>query len=154
MIDKLRGGPLKKFSDLLPFGSAGEIEFIQDLAQKKFEEIALANGFEVITLKNHDFEKWDYILIRVAVSYSKRDLQLLDVLVEALLRKRLKMKIGLFDASRLKNMEDFKGFFPGLECVYQTPVVGFWEKGILKILKTGKDAADFLFEVCNKSSNQ
>ena len=68
---------------------------------------------------------------------------LLDDMSTAL-RQQPHWKVEVFDTSLLKAMEDFDRFIPGIAPVYQTPVVGLWVDGELRVRKTGKEARDFI----------
>ncbi len=48
-------------------------------------------------------------------------------------------------------MEDFEKYVPGIGKVFQTPVVGYWEDGLLKEKAWGKKGRDLLSEALGLS---
>jgi hypothetical protein len=88
------------------------------------------------------------ILLGVA-SYSVADLALLDMVDEAHGHASAWPRIDVFDVVECRSMEDFEKYVPGIGKVFQTPVVGLWEEGVLKEKAWGKAGRDLLSKVLN-----
>ena len=84
------------------------------------------------------------ILIGVA-TYSIQDLSLLDSI-----ESKLSIKTGrqettqLFDVLKCTDMDDFEEYVSGIGKVFQTPVLGVWESGILQYKAAGWSARKWL----------
>lgn len=84
------------------------------------------------------------ILIGIA-PYSLPDLQLVDKLTEVLKRRPgVRDSVQIFDVLSCSKMVDFEGYVPGVGSVYQTPVLGIWENGILVERATGAKARQII----------
>jgi len=80
------------------------------------------------------------LLLGIA-SYSINDLKLLDTLNQAFVNKTLRIEcVDVFNVINGYTMEDFEKYFPGIGKVYQTPIAGMWEDGLLKDISWGKSA--------------
>ncbi len=88
------------------------------------------------------------ILLGVA-SYSLPDLALLDTLNEADGQGSIWPRLDVFNVLECKSVQDFERYVPGLGKVFQTPVVGYWEDGVLKENAWGKAGRDLLAKVLN-----
>jgi hypothetical protein len=85
------------------------------------------------------------ILIGVAASYSIPDLQLLDEINKRLSGESIiSDRVDVFDISSCKEMKDFENYIPGIGNVYQTPIIGYWENGVLKESLSGFHARNWL----------
>jgi hypothetical protein len=84
----------------------------------------------------------EVVWIAVA-SYSVPDLELLDA-IEAKLKGGQTETIYLFDLSAFPDFKDFERVLPGIGRVYQTPVVGSWNDGVLKERLSGAVARAWL----------
>lgn len=79
--------------------------------------------------------------------YSLPDLQLLDALRETLERKPDRQgTVQIFDVLNCATMGDLDAYIPGIGRVYQTPVVGIWEKGVVVQKGCGAKARLFIVE--------
>ncbi len=99
-------------------------------------------------------------LIGVA-TYSEYDLRLLDLLEEAMIssapaahhRQRHPAavadcatipspspQVDIFSVGECRTQADFEKYIPGLETVFQTPVVGVWRDGVLQKKGSGAQA--------------
>jgi hypothetical protein len=88
------------------------------------------------------------LLIGVA-TYSREDLRLLDLVEEALKHQDgTGPRVDVFNTLDCRTDEDFARYVPGLGKVHQTPVVGVWEKGVLKEKAWGKPARDLVIQIC------
>jgi hypothetical protein len=86
------------------------------------------------------------ILLGVA-SYSVADLALLDTLNEALEQGSIGPRLDVFNVLECRSIHDFEKYVPGLGKPFQTPVVGYWEEGLLKEKAWGKAGRDLLANV-------
>jgi hypothetical protein len=83
-------------------------------------------------------------LIGVA-TYSEPDLRLLDLLGEVLERgDENAPDIEVFNTLDCHSPDDFDKYIPGIGKVFQTPVVGAWQNGVLKAKASGQSARDLL----------
>ena len=83
-------------------------------------------------------------LIGVA-TWSGYDMRLLDVIAEALRRNPVDPPtIDVFNTADCSRQQDFDRYISGIGSVLHTPVVGFWNNGLLKISLQGHDAREFL----------
>jgi hypothetical protein len=89
------------------------------------------------------------LLIGLA-SYSIRDVELAQAIISRPLSERTSLVIEFFNVLDVVNMEGFQQYIPGIEPIYQTPVIGIWEDGILVRSAQGTAAVqaikDLLFE--------
>ena len=77
------------------------------------------------------------MLLGVA-SYSVADLAVLDTLNEAASSKEaIWPRLDVFNVLDCRSIQDFEKYVPGIGKVFQTPVVGYWEEGLLKEKKRG-----------------
>jgi hypothetical protein len=84
------------------------------------------------------------ILVGVA-DYSTIDMALLDAL-DKIVSNQLGPDdtIQVFNVLDCTKMEDFEEYVPGIDPVYQTPVVGVWEEGQIDRRASGKPSVDLL----------
>ena len=79
--------------------------------------------------------------------YSLPDLELLDAIKEALKQKpSCEERVQVFDVLTCASMKDFDECIPGIGQVYQTPVVGVWEDGVLVQKASGAKARQLTLE--------
>jgi len=79
--------------------------------------------------------------------YSLPDLELLDAIKEALKQKpSCEERVQVFDVLTCASMKDFDERIPGIGQVYQTPVVGIWEDGVLVQKASGAKARQLTLE--------
>ena len=132
------------FSDLLNSSS--------DLAPGQQQQRA-AEQFPLLVQSSH-MELWqpgrdlpangaEVVWIAVG-SYSVHDLELLDAIEAKLTLKGRNETIYLFDVSAFPAFKDFEKYLPGIGRVYQTPVVGSWNNGVLKERLSGAVARAWL----------
>ncbi|SRR5258706_9547759 len=89
-----------------------------------------------------------WILLGIA-PYSLPDLQLVDELREGLKQgSRSDESFQVFDVLSCSTMNDFDECIPGIGSVYQTPVLGIWENGVLVEKATGAKARQLVIERC------
>ncbi len=135
-----------RFSELLEpqkGSSVQDIQRLQQLARQRFPVVLHEHGLILRDPKERIPAHGNFVVIGVAAGYSNADLQFLDE-IAAVLKQVRGDRIEIFDASTLKNMEEFEAFIPSIASVYQTPIVGFWVDGVLSERTTGKPARDFL----------
>lgn len=78
-------------------------------------------------------------------TYSLDELRLLDVLESKLSNQAGRSEtIHLFDVSACSEMGDFELYIPAIGKVFQTPVVGLWEDGVLRYKAQGASATAWL----------
>jgi len=110
------------------------------------------------------------LLIGVA-TYSSLDMRLLDLVSESvrcrrldgLMKQQLSLPAGLsafvqvpkeslhidvFSVLDCQSHEDFKPYIPSLGKVYQTPVAGLWDNGVLQSWATGAAGRTLVAQVC------
>jgi hypothetical protein len=81
--------------------------------------------------------------------YSRQDLEPLDRLKETLGRSPSSQdSVQVFDALTCTSMSDFDAHIPGVGPVYQTPVVGIWENGVLVEKASGAKATHLIITRC------
>jgi hypothetical protein len=115
----------------------------QEHANREFAERVINSNLHLWKPGDPYPDKGRRTLIGVAASYSIPDLQLLDAVDEKLDRVEYgNDRVDVFNVSDCKTMEDFEGYVPGSGNVYQTPIVGIWEDGILKQRAWGEPARD------------
>ena len=135
-----------KFVDLLDANSALGPAEQQQLAADHFSSV-VENSHMTIwrpgeELPTHADQTW----IAIA-SYSLPDLQILDALEAKLASKpRQNQIVVLFDLSSFPEFKDFERYLPGIGRVYQTPVIGHWEDGVLKDKASGAEAKNWLLQ--------
>jgi hypothetical protein len=79
--------------------------------------------------------------------YSLPDLELLDALKESHRQNSTSsQRVQVFDVLSCTNANDFDQYVPGIGRVYQTPVVGIWENGVLVQKATGLKARQLISE--------
>src|SRR4051812_35239453 len=83
-------------------------------------------------------------------SYSVADLALLDTLSEAL-GEGSGPRLDVFNVFECRSIVDFEKYVPGIGKVLQTPVVGYWEDGLLQEKAWGKAGRDLLTKVLDLS---
>jgi hypothetical protein len=103
-----------------------------------------------------------------AATYSRYDMRLLDLVYEAkchsvapasaqhVTSKGLglvelaaeQLRVDVFSVLACGSHEDFSKYVPGIGQVFQTPVVGFWEKGILREKATGAAGRGLVARIC------
>src|SRR5262249_50610849 len=87
------------------------------------------------------------LLIGVA-PYSAADLQLLDATNEVLAQARGEpIRVDVFNVLECQSMADFDSYLPGIGPVYQTPVAGLWEEGVLRETASGRAARELIARV-------
>lgn len=85
------------------------------------------------------------VLIGVA-TWSQHDMKLLDELERKLSDSPIAGdRVEIFDISDTR-AEEFDKYIPGIGRVFQTPILGIWEKGILVAARSGARARDLLVE--------
>jgi hypothetical protein len=92
------------------------------------------------------------ILIGVA-TWSGYDMQLLDMLEEALSRAKDAPLVEVFNAGILTSAEAFEDYIPGLPPPMQMPVVGVWQDGVLTERAEGYFARDLVARMFGSSSD-
>lgn len=85
-------------------------------------------------------------LIGLAPSFSLLDLRFADILNESLsINQHIKTRIDLFAVEDIKDLNSIQLYYPGLEHIPTTPVVGYWLDGLLQTIRFGGNAINFVF---------
>jgi hypothetical protein len=111
------------------------------LARSRAAGVLRGSGI-VLATDSDQLSVQDGAVVGVAF-YSLPDLELLDDL--AFDRHVLHSEtIVVFDVLSCKKMADFERWIPSIGPVYQTPVVGVWQDGLLVDVGVGKKAREIL----------
>lgn len=85
-------------------------------------------------------------LVGLAPTFSLSDMRLADLLNESLKSKPpMDLVIDVFDADDVQE-KSVAEFFPGLDRIATTPIVGIWENGRLQRVLSGADAMNFVLQ--------
>lgn len=104
----------------------------QQRARQEFPLLAEQAGFHLWQPGDSIADQGTRFLIGIETA-SRYDMILLDALADAMVDGRIgEDRIDLFDVAEIKSMADFEHYIPGIGDVYQTPVVGYWENGVLQ----------------------
>jgi hypothetical protein len=137
------------FHDLLKACNGIAVGELQESARKAFPLLVKQSRFTLWSPGQPSYHHGPRLLIGVA-TYSEPDLRLLDLLGEVLDRRtESPLHIDVFNILDGRCQQDFDKYIPGIGNVFQTPVVGFWQNGVLKDNAWGKSARDFIARVCN-----
>ncbi len=135
---------MRKFIDILN-GNFGLSPAEQQLyAQEQFHIVIANSNMGLWKLGDPTNCNGRRVIVGVAV-YSVPDLQLLDALNEMLFSSDLRNDcVQVFSVSECQAQEDFEKYVPGIGKVFQTPVVGVWEDGLLVDKAWGAAARDMI----------
>ena len=133
-----------RFIDLLNANSQLSPAEQQQRASEQFSSVVKNSRMKVWRLREQFPAQPARTCIAVA-SYSVSDLEILDALEAKLASNSTRNEIiYLFDLAASPEFSDFEKYLPGIGKVYQTPVIGFWEGGILKEKASGASAKNWL----------
>jgi hypothetical protein len=76
------------------------------------------------------------LLIGVA-TWSAHDMKLLDAVAAALQAPHPPLTVDVFNVADCPTADSFKEYIPGIDGIYQTPIVGLWSDGQLVEKATG-----------------
>ncbi|HEV3144311.1 MAG TPA: hypothetical protein VGZ47_10530 [Gemmataceae bacterium] len=96
------------------------------------------------------------VLVGVA-TYSALDLRLLEIIdrkLEEASRNGATLHVEVFNVLECRDQADFEKYIPGIGTVFQTPVVGIWENGVLVHRATGAAARSLLESRLNTDLDQ
>lgn len=140
---------MTRFADLLRYDGRRSVAEQQEAAGRRFPDLIARSPLTWWRPGDPIATEGRRLLIGVAASYSLLDLQLLDALVEEEPQsRRARPRIDVFDIEACPTMADFESYVPGIGRVYQTPVAGLWEDGILKQKAWGSSARDLIGVCC------
>jgi hypothetical protein len=143
---------MEKFVDLL-LKTPDIPDQAQQLAAELFPRVVAMSKMRLWRIGDPVSNVGSRILIGVAASYSIPDLQLLDELNKRLSSaSNISDQVDVFDVSDCKEMKDFENYIPGIGNVYHTPVIGYWENGVLKESLSGFHARNWLVNRYHLSS--
>ena len=98
-----------------------------------------------------------WVLIGIA-AWSGYDLRLLDVLAQARAKPGAQERIAVFDidveGNASRGYDYLERIIPGLGKIYQTPVVGVWESGILKQCGSGFAGRNLIVDRYNLNGDE
>jgi hypothetical protein len=113
-------------------------------------------------VKNSPFQFWQpgdpvpqrgvFVLLGVA-TWSGYDMQLLDILEEAMATPGDYPTVAVFNAGILTSMEAFYDYIPGVPDVFHTPAVGVWHDGVLTENAEGYLARDLVARMFGSTSD-
>jgi hypothetical protein len=139
---------MNRFARLLQPADDSSIAAEQAAATRAFSEAVRASGFVAASL---DTALSRDRCLRIGVApYSLADLRLLDILEAAM--RRLDdppVPIEVFSVVDCHEPADFERLIPGMGTVWQTPVAGWWDEGVLRDKAQGKAARDLILSVCS-----
>lgn len=134
------------FVDLLELNSNLPPSEQQQRASEQFPSVVENTHMEIFRPGEELPTSGAHIWIGVA-SYSIPDLVMLDTIEAKLSREPCgNDTIHLFDVSAFTDSRDFEKYLPGIGRVYQTPVIGIWEDGVLKEKASGVTAKNWLMQ--------
>jgi hypothetical protein len=139
---------MKRFSSLLEPRSEVTVGQQQRDAREELAALLRESRLHLWQLGDPVLNRGRRILLGVG-SYSMADLALLDNLNEAHGQESIWPRLDVFDVLECRSIQDFEKYVPGIGKVYQTPVVGYWEEGLLKEKAWGKAGRDLLAKVLN-----
>jgi hypothetical protein len=135
---------MEKFVDLL-LKTSGMPDQRQQLAAELFPRLVAMSKMKLWHTGDPVSNVGSRILIGIAASYSIPDLQLLDEINKRLSgASNMSDQVDVFDVSGCKEMKDFENYIPGIGNVYATPIIGYWENGVLKESLSGFHARNWL----------
>jgi hypothetical protein len=121
-----------RLSDLLlrssPEGAVGDIQ--RDAGIRFWHLIAQA-GVRRWSRGDPYVQTGKYVLVGLAPSYSVPDLELAEAVLERFQAGSLEAAVEFFDSSDARAAEEMDQFIPGIRNVFQTPIVGVWQNGVL-----------------------
>jgi hypothetical protein len=113
-------------------------------ADRRFSDLAASSPFHLWTPGDPIPERDVRYLLGVA-TWSGYDMRLLDVIAEAIRQHPFNPPaIDVFNTADCREQQDFDRYISGIDAVLHTPVVGFWNNGLLKVSVQGHAAREFL----------
>ena len=86
-----------------------------------------------------------FVLVGVMVGWNTYDQELAVALDEAVSEGRVENeRLAVFAADDLRTREAIEAVFPGVRGIGQSPYVGVWEDGELRLVDSGPSAMSFL----------
>jgi hypothetical protein len=137
---------MRRFSSLLEARSDLSAGQQQKLALEQFAAILHDSRLHLWKPGDPIHNRGGRLLIGVA-SYSMPDLALLDALNDESETDAPWPSLDVFNCQECRSIQDFENYIPGIGKVFQTPVVGYWEDGVLKEKAWGKAGRDLLTSV-------
>ena len=135
-----------RFADLLELNANLLPGQQQQRAAQEFPSVVQNSHMEIWRPEEELPARGAHIWIGIA-SYSIPDLEMLDAIEAKLSREPTQNEtIHLFDLSSLTDIGDFEKYLPGIGKVYQTPVIGIWEDGVMKEKASGTAAKNWLVQ--------
>lgn len=112
-----------------------------------FPYLVARNGLRYWTTEEEVQVRGGSYLVVGVVTWSRRDMQLLDEMVARNTDDESKLDaLLIFNAYSFQSVEELKRRIPGIGEVYQTPVIGIWEHGQLIQTASGFAARQLLQE--------
>ncbi len=152
LLRRLKGEEVtRKFSALLQYDCRLPLDVQQQEASEVFPQIVELSNLVLFAPENVCVHS-SRIVIGVA-TYSIYDMSLLDRIDVCADTCFSGVSVEVFDI--VDTYDKFGGFdhiFPGIEGVYQTPVVGVWNDGVLIERASGENARDLISKVLGISA--
>ena len=87
-------------------------------------------------------------LLGLAPTFSLADLRFADIINQSLeSRPEAGLQVDVFDVDDLEQGRSIPAYFPRLDAILSTPVVGVWENGQFQRVLTGGPAMNLVFQV-------
>jgi hypothetical protein len=80
-------------------------------------------------------------------TYSRDDIDLAQALVDHKASGGSGVQVELFSVMDIRTMQEFEEYIPGIGNVYQTPVAGLWEDGVVIRTSQGLEARKLIDDV-------
>lgn len=145
---------MTKFVDLLA-GGAVKSPSEQQLCAQECLPIAISSSNLNVWKPGDSFAKQGRRILVGVATYSIADLCLLDALNELLNSNTLGCdRVDVFNVLDCRTTADFDEYVPTIGTVFQTPVVGVWEGGVLKEKASGAAARNLLYRLYPNLPNE
>ena len=119
---------------------------LQQSARVRFWELLANSGLKRWRKEDNIPGSMRRVLIGLAPSYSIPDLDLAERVINAAHCSASHLTVEFFDVTDVADMADMQNYIPGIGNVYQTPVVGVWEVGVLVARAQGRAGEQLALE--------
>lgn len=141
-------GPTSQLAEL-----QRRIAYENDYATSQFPLIACESGLHLWRLGDPICDRGLRFLIGVS-DWSLNDLAFLDRLSEYVRRIPSAPWIDVFNLGCCRSQEDIRRFFPQIEEVVVTPVVGVWENGVWREAAAGWKGIRLMEDILGATAHQ
>jgi hypothetical protein len=140
---------MNQFIDLLRSKANGWRPSDQLEASRRFPDVVATSPFHLWRPGDPIFTEGNRLLLGVA-TWSGYDMRLLDVIQQTLADRQVTgLRVDVFNVEACQSPESFEHFIPGVGVVYQTPVAGLWEDGVLRQHASGYAARQLAARACD-----